>query len=162
MVFCISVASVVTSPFSFCLFGFLPSPLLGESSQRFVYFVYLFKEPALGLMDFFYCFLNLYFIDFLLDLYDYLPSADFRFCLFFFNSFRWWVQFSIWDFSSLSRKTCVAMNFPLSTAPRDADAQEGLGCSTTNSRDSWTGEKAEPANPKEWGLKTHSKRNGEL
>ena len=84
MVFCISVASVVTSPFSFCLFGFLPSPLLGESSQMFVYFVYLFKVPALGLMDFFYCFLNLYFIDFLLDLYDYLPSADFRFCLFFF------------------------------------------------------------------------------
>ena len=37
------------------------SPLIGESSQRFVNFVYLFKESALGFIDFFYCFLNLYF-----------------------------------------------------------------------------------------------------
>ena len=86
MVFCISVVSAVTSPFSFLILfisGFF-SPLLGESSQRFVNFVYLFKEPALGLIDFVYCFLNLYFIDFLLDLYDVLLSADFRFFLFFF------------------------------------------------------------------------------
>ena len=60
------------------------SPLPGKSSQRFVNFVYLFKEPALGLIDFVYCFLNLYFIDFLFDLYDFLSSADFRFFLFFF------------------------------------------------------------------------------
>ena len=84
MDFCISVVSIVSSPFSFLILFIWFFSLLGESSQRFVYFVYLFKEPALGLMDFFYCFLNLYFIDFLFDLYDYLPSADFRFCLFFF------------------------------------------------------------------------------
>ena len=40
------------------------SLLLGESGQRFVNFVYLFQEPALGLIDFVHCFLNLYFIDF--------------------------------------------------------------------------------------------------
>jgi len=60
------------------------SPLLGESSQRFVNFVYLFKEPAVAFIDFYYCFLNLSFIDFLFDLDDFLPSADFRFCLFYF------------------------------------------------------------------------------
>ena len=69
--------------FLFCLFGFFSS-LLGESSQRFVNFVYLFKEQALGFIDFLYWFLNLYFIDFLFDLYDFLPSADLRFFLFFF------------------------------------------------------------------------------
>ena len=60
------------------------SPLLSESSRRFVNFVYLFKEPDLGFINFLYCFLNLYFIDFLFDLYDFLPSADYRFYLFFF------------------------------------------------------------------------------
>ena len=67
------------SPFSFLILFVFFSPLLGESSQRFVYVVYLFKEPALDLIDFVYCFLNLYFIDFLFDLYDFLPSVDFRF-----------------------------------------------------------------------------------
>ena len=42
------------------------------------------KEPALGFTDLVYGFLNLYFTDFLSDLYDFFPSADFRFCLFFF------------------------------------------------------------------------------
>ena len=81
-----SVVSIVPSPFSFLILviWFFFSPLLGESSQRFVYFVYLFQKPALGLIDFVYCFLNLYFIDFLLDLHDVLLSADFRFFLFFF------------------------------------------------------------------------------
>ena len=67
--------------------------LLGESGQ-FVNFVYLFKEPALGVIDFVYCFLNLYFIDFLFDLYDFLPSAGFV-CSSFSNSFRCWVKLSI-------------------------------------------------------------------
>ena len=86
MVFCISV--VICCDFSFFIsdfvyLGFL-SPLLGASRQRFVNFVYLFKEQALGFTDFFTCFLNLYFIDFLFDLYDFLPPADFRFCWFIF------------------------------------------------------------------------------
>jgi len=41
--------------------GFL-SFLPGEPGQRFVNFVYLFKETALSIIDFFYFFLNLYFI----------------------------------------------------------------------------------------------------
>ena len=68
------------------------SPLLGESGQRFVNFVYIFKELALGFIDFFLLFFK--------SLFYWLPlwslwfpffSADFRFCLFFFfNSFKWW------------------------------------------------------------------------
>ena len=59
--------------FLFCLFEFFP--LLGESGQRFVNFVYPFREPALGFIDFiFYCCLNFYFINF-------FPSADFRLLL---------------------------------------------------------------------------------
>ena len=49
MVFCISVVSVVTSPFSFLILFIWVffSPLLGESNHRFVHFVYIFKELAL-------------------------------------------------------------------------------------------------------------------
>jgi len=46
MVFCISALSVVISPFSFLnnfVYLFFFSPLLDESGQRFVHFVYLFK-----------------------------------------------------------------------------------------------------------------------
>ena len=68
---------------SFCFF-------LGESCQRFVNIVHLFKEQALGLIDFLFFFFHLYFIDFLYDLYDFLPSDDFRFvCSSFTNSFMW-------------------------------------------------------------------------
>ena len=75
--------------FSFFIynFGYLGSfsPLFSESGQGFVNFVHLFKEPALGFINFLYCFLSLYLIDFFFDLYNFLPSADFRtFLLFFF------------------------------------------------------------------------------
>ena len=53
--------------------------LLGEPGQRFVNFVYPFKEPTLGMLIF-SIFFNLYFIYFLLDLYYFLPFANFRFC----------------------------------------------------------------------------------
>ena len=73
--------------FLFCLFGFFL--LLGESGQRFVNFVYPFSEPTLGFTMFFsYGFLNIYFIDFLSDLSDLLPSADIRFVCSFSNSIR--------------------------------------------------------------------------
>ena len=50
MVFCIFAISVVISPFSFlCLFGF---SFLGESGERFVSFVYPFKEQLLVLLIF--------------------------------------------------------------------------------------------------------------
>ena len=71
--------------FLFCLFGIVS--FLCEPGQRFVNFVY----PDLALLCFLpYCF-NLYFIDFLSDLYYLLPSADFWFCLFFLNYFRCYV-----------------------------------------------------------------------
>ena len=104
--FCISAVSVECSPFSFLilLIWVFFSPRLGESGQRFVNFVYIFKDQLLVLMIFYYCFLNLYFLDFLYDLYDFLPSADFRFCLFVYNSFSWWVKLLFWDFSFFWRR----------------------------------------------------------
>ena len=68
----------------FCTLGFFFLLFLVSLGRVLSIFVYLFNEPTLGLVDFVYCFLNLYFIDFLLDLHDVLLSADFRFFLFFF------------------------------------------------------------------------------
>ena len=118
MVFCISAVSVCDFSFFVSYFVYLGffSPLLGESSQRFVNFVYLFKEPALGFINFLYGFVNLYFIDFFFDLYSFLPSADFGTFCSFSNSFKWRVNLSIWDLSSFLRKACIAINFPVSTA----------------------------------------------
>ena len=89
MTFCISARSVEISPFSFLILFEFFSPLLSESGQRFVNFVYPFKEPAVGFINFLYFFLNLYFVDFLSNLYDFLPPTDFRFCCSFSNSSRW-------------------------------------------------------------------------
>ena len=53
---CISVVSAEISPFSFLILFFLRgflSFLFGEPGQKFVDFVYPFKEPALGFIDFF-------------------------------------------------------------------------------------------------------------
>ena len=101
--------------FLFCSLGFFLSSswwFWPESCQ-----ICLSKNQLFGLI-FFYCFLNLYFIDFLSYLYDFLPPADFRFfgsslC----KSFQWWVKLSIfWDFSLFLRNACITMNFPLNTA----------------------------------------------
>ena len=56
MVFCISVVSVEISPFSFLVLFIWVLSLFGEPGQRFVNFVYPFKEPALGFVDFFLLF----------------------------------------------------------------------------------------------------------
>ena len=49
-----------------------------------------FQRTSSGLLIFFFFyFLNLYFIAFFCDLYDFLPSSDFRFCSFLSKSFRW-------------------------------------------------------------------------
>ena len=53
----------------------------------FYQFVYLLKEPAFNFIDLCYCFLCFYFIYFCSDLYDFFPSANFGFCLFFFFFF---------------------------------------------------------------------------
>ena len=119
MVFCISAVSVVISPFSFIILViWVLSLLFLVSLARGLSILFTLSKNQLWiLLIFFFFFLNLYFIDILSDLYDFLPSANFRFfCFSFSNSFRCWVWFSIWDFSSFLRKACVAMNFPLSTA----------------------------------------------
>ena len=66
MVFCISEVSAEISPFSFFYFVYLDSlsPLLGEPGQRFVNFVYPFKEPALVFTDFFLLFFKSLFYSF--------------------------------------------------------------------------------------------------
>lgn len=65
----------------FIYFADLPL-LLREPGQKFVSFVYLLNELALGFIDFYFCFLiSVYFIS---DLYYFLSSTAFSFCLFFF------------------------------------------------------------------------------
>jgi len=59
------------------------------------------------LLVFFYCFLNLYFIDFLFDLYDSLPSADFMVFLFFFLIHLGGGLSCQFDLSSFLRKVCI-------------------------------------------------------
>ena len=75
------------APLSFLIL-FTVFLLLGEPGQRFVNFVCPFKGPALDLIVVvvvvFYCFLSLYFIYFLSDLYYFVSSVEFIFCLFFF------------------------------------------------------------------------------
>ena len=75
----ISAVFIEISPFSFLSLS--SSSVVGESGQRFVNFI-LSKNHHL--FNDFFCFLNLYYIDSLSDLYDFRHSADFRFCLFFF------------------------------------------------------------------------------
>ena len=78
MILCISVVSLVISFSLLILFIWVfSSPLLSESSQRFVSFTFS-KNQLLVLWIFSYCFLNLCVIDFLFELYDFLPFAEFR------------------------------------------------------------------------------------
>ena len=84
-VFCISALSI-----EICLFSFLSLLFwvlyLSESSQRFVNFVYPFREPTLGFTDFFFfiAFSITTLLEFFsFDLYDFLPSAHFTFYSFF-------------------------------------------------------------------------------
>ena len=60
------------------------SPLLGDSGQRFVYFVYPFKEPALGFIYFFPLSFESLFYWFPVLYLIFFPS-NFGFCLFFFS-----------------------------------------------------------------------------
>ena len=78
----------------FVYLGFF-SPFLGESSQRFVNFVYLFKEPGLGFIDFFNCFLIFILsISSLIFMISFLQLTLGVVCSFS-NPFRCWVKLSI-------------------------------------------------------------------
>nr|KAF6465870.1 hypothetical protein HJG63_011254 [Rousettus aegyptiacus] len=60
---------------------------LDAFGKRFIHFIYLFKEPALGFIDLSYCFSGLYFIYFYSDLYRFLPSIHLDFVCCSFSSF---------------------------------------------------------------------------
>ena len=78
----------------------------------------LSNNQLLVLLIFSYCFLNLYFIDFLSDLFNFLPYVDFSFCLFFFFLIHLGGGLSCWfeTFLLFLMKICFALNFPLSIA----------------------------------------------
>ena len=75
----LTVFFCISSVWLFCLSPL--SFLLGEPGQRFVNFVYPFKKPALGYIDFFHCFFSFTYL--LSDHYHFLLSADFRLVLLF-------------------------------------------------------------------------------
>ena len=74
--------SVIISPFSFLILFICV--LFSEPGQMVVKRVYSISEVALDFIEFFYYFLKLYFLS---DLCYFLPSSDFRFCLFCFFYF---------------------------------------------------------------------------
>ena len=83
--FCISAVSAEISLFHFlvCLFGFFSLSSLWVWPEV-CQFCYPFKEPALGFIDIFLLFFWFSILLISSDLYDFFPSANFRFCLFFF------------------------------------------------------------------------------
>lgn len=98
MILWISVVTAVTS-FSFFIMWALSHFFLDESDQRFINFLYLFKESALSFIDLFYfSFFSLYFIHFYFNLYDFFPSTNFGFCLYFSSSYRCTFGVFLWDF----------------------------------------------------------------
>ena len=92
------------------------SPLLDESSQRFVNFVYPFKKQATGFIDFFLSFFES--LCYWFPLWSlWFPSFSWLYILFvLLFLILWGGGLSIWDFSSYLRKAYIAMNFPISTA----------------------------------------------
>ena len=116
MILCISVLSVVISPFSFLIlliWFFSLCFLMSLVCQ----FIYLFKEPGFSFVDFCYglfCFFCIYFypnffiISFLLLTLGFFIS--------FYSCFRCRVRLFSWLFSCFLRCACIAMNLALSTA----------------------------------------------
>ena len=124
LLFCISVVSVVFLFFDFFLYLDLLSFYLPEPCQRFVNFVYPFKEAVVSFIDFFFQFFESLFIYSLLDLYYLLLSADFRFCLFFFFQFFQVVdQMIYFNFFFSLKKAYIIMNFPLRSCFTDFNVQ---------------------------------------
>ena len=97
--------SVVTFPFSFknLLIQALSLLFLIRLAKGWPIFFIFSKNQLLVSLIFSLAFF-LYFIYFCSPLYDYLPSTNFGFCLFFFSiSFRCKVRLLIWDFSCFLR-----------------------------------------------------------
>ena len=117
MILCISVLSVVISPFSFLILLIWFFSVSWWVWLMVCQFYLSFKEPAFGFVDFF-----LWYLLFLLHLF--LPSFKISFLLLtlgfsissFSSCFRCRVRLFIWLSSYFKRYACIAMNFPLSTA----------------------------------------------
>ena len=92
--FC-SISCDFSSFISYFVYLGLLSFLLGEPGQRFVNFVYPFKEPALGFTDFFSIVFLIFilFISSLTFISSFLLLTSGFVCFSFSNSFRWWVRF---------------------------------------------------------------------
>ena len=116
MILCISVLSVVISPFSFLIL-LIWSFSLFFLMNLMVYLFYLLEELAFSFVDLCYSLLHFFFI-FLLWflLLSYFLLTLWFFCSYFSSCFRCKVRLFIWCLSCFLRKACIAMNLHLSTA----------------------------------------------
>ena len=80
------------------------------------FFFFLPFQSTRSWLYWFFLFHNLYFICFLSDLYYLLPSAAFKFCLFFCFSISSRLMLDcLTEISYFLKKTCMTMNFLLRT-----------------------------------------------
>ena len=117
--FCISVVSVVTSPFSFlilfiCVFSLLF--LVSLARALLILFTFSKNQLLVWLVLSIVFWISILLISSLIFMISFLVLTLGLYCSSFSNSFRWWVKLSIWELPSFLRRGCIAMNFPLSTA----------------------------------------------
>ena len=79
------------------------------------YLSFLSLQPALRIIDLFYCLFRIYFTYFCSDLYYFLPSSHFGIFCYFSSSFMCKVRLFVWAFSYFLREGCSGMNFPFRT-----------------------------------------------
>ena len=119
MILCISVLSVVISPFSFLilLIWFFSLCFLMSLANGLSILFILSKNQLLALLIFaMISFVSFAFISALIfKIYFLLPTLGF-FISSFSSCFRCRVRLFIWFFSYFLRNSCIAMNLPLSTA----------------------------------------------
>ena len=119
MILCISVLSVVISPFSFLilLIWFFSLCFLMSLANGLSILFILSKNQLLALLIFaMVSFVSFAFISALIfKIYFLLLTLGF-FLSSFSNCFRYRVRLFIWLFSCFLRYACIAMNLPLSTA----------------------------------------------
>ena len=117
MILCISVLSVVISPFSFLivLIWFFSLCFLMSLANSLSVLFYPLKEAAFCFVDFCYGLFYFFCIYFCPNFSDFFPFTNLGFFISFFSCFRCRVRLFIWLFSYLLRYACIAMNHPLST-----------------------------------------------
>ena len=115
MILCISVLSVVISPFSFLvllIWFFSFCFLMSLANVLSILFILRRMDTAFGFVDFCY---GLFYIYFCPNFYDFIPSTNPGVLHFFLSScFRYIFRLFIWLFSCFL--LCLAMILPLGTA----------------------------------------------